>query len=204
MTEIEHVIVGTAGHIDHGKTLLVKALTGIDAAPIVPVSAVDGSGIDALKQALMTLGDEVGTRHDSGIFRMPVDRVFTMRGFGTVIAGTILSGKVEEGDKIEIFPDGITGKVRGIQVHHHKVGRSVLGKRTALNLQDVKKEVLKRGQCAGELGSLTPTFRMDANLRLLKSYGKKLKNRTRIRLHVGTAEIISRLVLLEGDVVFPG
>jgi selenocysteine-specific elongation factor len=127
-----------------------------------------------------------------------------MRGFGTVIAGTILSGKVEEGDKVEIFPDGITGKVRGIQVHHRKVSRSVLGKRTALNLQDVKKDVLKRGQCAGESGSLTPTFRLDANLRLLKSYGKKLKNRTRIRLHVGTAEIISRLVLLEGDVVLPG
>jgi selenocysteine-specific elongation factor len=320
MSEIVHVIVGTAGHIDHGKTLLVKALTGIDAdtlaeekrrgitielgfvfldtpgyekqivfidvpghekliktmvagasnldaallviaadegislqtrehfdilrllgikrgivaltksdlviedrilevtgqvknfsrdsfleeAPIIPVSSVDGSGVDDLKQALMAVGDEIGTRHDSGIFRMPIDRVFTMRGFGTVIAGTILSGKVEEGDKIEIFPDGITGKVRGIQVHHSKVDRSVLGKRTALNLQDVKKEVLKRGQCAGEPGSLTPTYRLDANLRLLKSYGKKLKNRTRIRLHVGTAEIISRLVLLEGDEVIPG
>ena len=320
MTEIEHVIVGTAGHIDHGKTLLIKALTGIDAdtlseekrrgitielgfvfletpgygkqivfidvpghekliktmvagasnldaallviaadegislqtrehfdilrllgikrgivaltksdlvtedrilevtdqvknftrdsfleeSPIIPVSAVDGSGVDDLKQSLMAVGDEVGTRHDSGIFRMPVDRVFTMRGFGTVIAGTILSGKVEEGDKVEIFPDGITGKVRGIQVHHRKVNRSVLGKRTALNLQDVKKDVLKRGQCAGEPGSLTPTFRLDANLRLLKSFGKKLKNRTRIRLHVGTAEIISRLVLLEGDVALSG
>jgi selenocysteine-specific elongation factor len=320
MTEIEHVIVGTAGHIDHGKTLLVKALTGIDAdtlaeekrrgitielgfvfldtpgygkqivfidvpghekliktmvagasnidaallviaadegislqtrehfdilrllginrgivaltksdlvteeriqemtgqvknflknsfleeAPIIPVSAVDGRGVGNLKQALMALGDEVGTRHDSGIFRMPVDRVFSMRGFGTVIAGTILSGKVEEGDKIEIFPDGIPGKIRGIQVHHRKVHRSVLGKRTALNLQDVKKEVLKRGQCAGEPGSLTPTYRLDANLKLLKNYGKKLKNRTRIRLHVGTAEIISRLVLLEGEVLLPG
>jgi selenocysteine-specific elongation factor len=320
MTEIEHVIVGTAGHIDHGKTLLVKALTGIDAdtlteekrrgitielgfvfmetpgygkqivfidvpghekliktmvagasnidaallviaadegislqtrehfdilqllgikrgmvvltksdlveadrilevtgdvqnfcrdsflegVPILPVSAVDGRGVEDLKQALMALGNEVEPRHDSGIFRMPIDRVFTMRGFGTVIAGTILSGKVEEGDKIEIFPDGITGKVRGIQVHHRKVDRSILGKRTALNLQDIKKEVLKRGQCAGEPGSLSPTFRLDANLRLLKSYGKKLKNRTRIRLHVGTAEIISRLVLLEGDKVLPG
>ncbi len=320
MAEIEHVIVGTAGHIDHGKTLLVKALTGIDAdtlaeekrrgitielgfvfletpgygkqivfidvpgheklvktmvagasnidaallvvaadegislqtrehfdilkllgirrgivaltksdlvtddrileltdqvrhfvedsflgnGRIIPVSAVDGNGIEDLKKALMVLGDEVGTRHDSGIFRMPVDRVFTMRGFGTVIAGTILSGKVEEGNTVEIFPDGIIGKVRGVQVHHQKVTRSILGKRTALNLQDVKKEALKRGQCAGEPGSLSPTFRLDARLRLLKSYGKNLKNRTRIRLHVGTAEIISRLVLLEGDVVLPG
>jgi selenocysteine-specific elongation factor len=176
----------------------------LDGAPIIPVSAVDNRGVDDLKQALMILGDDVGKRHDSGIFRMPVDRVFTMRGFGTVIAGTILSGKVEEGDKIEIFPDGIAGKVRGIQVHHRKVAKSVLGKRTALNLQDVKKEVLKRGQCAGEPGSLTPTYRLDANLRLLKNYGKKLKNRTRIRLHVGAAEIISRLVLLEGDVLLPG
>jgi selenocysteine-specific elongation factor len=152
----------------------------------------------------MALGDEAGTRHDSGIFRMPVDRVFTMRGFGTVIAGTILSGKVEEGDRIEIFPDGIAAKVRGIQVHRNKVGRSVMGKRTALNLQDIKKEMLKRGQCAGEPGSLAPTIRMDARLMLLKSYAKKLKNRARIRLHVGTAEIISRLVLLEGDEMLPG
>jgi len=320
MNESEHVIVGTAGHIDHGKTLLVKALTGIDAdtlaeekrrgitielgfvfldtpgygkqivfidvpgheklvktmvagassidaallviaadegislqtrehfdilrllglerglvaltksdlvredciqevtgqvkdflrgsfledAPIIPVSAVDGSGVETLKQALMAVGDEVGKRHDSGIFRMPVDRVFTMRGFGTVIAGTILSGRVREGDKVEIFPDGITGKVRGIQVHHKKVVGSSLGKRTALNLQDVKKDLLRRGQCAGEPGSLSPTYRLDANLRLLESYGKSLKNRTRIRLHVGTAEIISRLVLLEGDAVLPG
>ncbi len=320
MNEIEHVIVGTAGHIDHGKTLLVKALTGIDAdtlaeekrrgitielgfvfldtpgygkqivfidvpgheklvktmvagassidaallvvaadegislqtrehfdilqllgiqrglvaltksdlvkvdriievmdqvenflkgsflegAPVLPVSAADGSGVDALKKALMAIGEEVGKRHDSGIFRMPVDRVFTMRGFGTVIAGTILSGGVREGEKVEIFPDGITGKVRGIQVHHRKVGQSALGKRTALNLQDVKKDLLRRGQCAGEPGSLTPTYRLDARLRLLESFGKQLKNRMRIRLHVGTAEIISRLVLLEGDVVHPG
>ena len=320
MSEIEHVIVGTAGHIDHGKTLLVKALTSIDAdtlaeekrrgitielgfvfmetpghrkqivfidvpgheklvktmvagasnidlallviaadegvslqtkehfeilqllgirkgiiaftksdlvnqdrirelkkevknfvkgsfmedASILPVSSVSGSGIEELKKALMDLGNKVGKRHDSGIFRMPVDRVFTMKGFGTVIAGTMLSGEVKEGECIEIFPDGIEAKVRGIQVHHHKVGRSVIGRRTALNLQDVKKEMLKRGQCAGEPGSLRPTHRLDARLRLLKSYSKPMKNRTRVRLHVGTAEIISRLVLLENDVVLPG
>jgi selenocysteine-specific elongation factor len=320
MNDTQHIIVGTAGHIDHGKTLLVKALTGIDAdtlaeekrrgitielgfvfldtpdyekqivfidvpgheklvktmvagasnidaallviaadegislqtrehfdilrllgikrgiialtksdlvtedkilqvteqtknflkdsflekAPLIPVSAVDGSGLDDLQKALKFLGNEVESRQDTGLFRMPVDRVFTMRGFGTVIAGTILSGKIQEGDKIEIFPDGITGKVRGIQVHHRKVPKSELGKRTAINLQDVKKELLKRGQSAAEPGSLSPTYRLDAKLRLLESYGKKLKNRTRIRLHVGTAEIISRLVLLEGDVVLPG
>jgi selenocysteine-specific elongation factor len=320
MSNVEHVIVGTAGHIDHGKTLLVKALTGIDAdtlaeekrrgitielgfifmdtpsydkqivfidvpghekliktmvagasninaallviaadegislqtrehfdilqllgiekgivaltkadlvneerirelrvqvkdflkgsfledAPIIPVSALDGTGIDDLKNALMDLGKTVAQRPDSGIFRMPVDRVFTLRGFGTVIAGTILSGEVKEGDRVEIFPDGISARVRGVQVHHQKVEKSILGRRTALNLQDVKKEKLHRGQCAGEPASLTPTYRLDGRLRLLKSYGKKLKNRTRIRLHIGTAEIISRLVFLEDDVLLPG
>jgi selenocysteine-specific elongation factor len=320
MSEAEHVIVGTAGHIDHGKTLLIKALTGIDAdtlaeekrrgitielgfifmktpgydkqivfidvpghekliktmvagasninaallviaadegvslqtrehfdilqllglekgivaltktdlvneerihgltdqvkdylkdsflegAPIIPVSALDGTGIDDLRQALMELGKTVTARPDNGIFRMPVDRVFTLRGFGTVIAGTILSGEVKEGDKVEIFPDGITAKVRGVQVHHQKVGKSILGRRTALNLQDVKKEMLRRGQCAAASASLTPTNRLDGRLRLLKSYGKNLKNRTRIRLHIGTAEIISRLVFLEDDVLLPG
>ncbi|HDZ28133.1 MAG TPA: selenocysteine-specific translation elongation factor, partial [Candidatus Aminicenantes bacterium] len=320
MSDAEHVIVGTAGHIDHGKTLLVKALTGIDAdtlaeekrrgitielgfifmetpgydkqivfidvpghekliktmvagasniniallviaadegislqtrehfdilqllgiekgivaltktdlvneerireltgqvkdylkgsfsedAPIIPVSAVDGTGVDDLKYTLAELGKTVAPRPDSGIFRMPVDRVFTLRGFGTVIAGTILSGEVKEGDRVEIFPDGISVKVRGVQVHHQKVGRSILGRRTALNLQDIKKEKLHRGQCAAEPASLTPTFRLDGRLRLLKSYEKKLKNRTRIRLHVGTAEIISRLVFLEDDVLLPG
>jgi selenocysteine-specific elongation factor len=320
MSDAEHVIVGTAGHIDHGKTLLVKALTGIDAdtlaeekrrgitielgfifmetpgyakqivfidvpghekliktmvagasninaallviaadegislqtrehfdilqllgiekgivaltkadlvneerirelkgqvkdflkgsfledAPILPVSALDGRGVDDLKQALMELGKTVAARPDSGIFRVPIDRVFTLRGFGTVIAGTILSGEIKEGDRVEIFPDGILAKVRGVQVHHQKVGKSLLGRRTALNLQDVKKEKLHRGQCAGEPASLTPTYRLDGRLRLLKSYGKKLKNRTRIRLHVGTAEIISRIVFLEDDVLLPG
>jgi selenocysteine-specific elongation factor len=320
MSDAEHVIIGTAGHIDHGKTLLVKALTGIDAdtlaeekrrgitielgfifmetpgydkqivfidvpghekliktmvagasninaallviaadegislqtrehfdilqllgiekgivaltktdlvneerireltgqvkdylkgsfsenAPIIPVSALDGTGIDDLKHALAELGKTVAPRPDSGIFRMPIDRVFTLRGFGTVIAGTILSGEVKEGDRVEIFPDGISAKVRGVQVHHQKVGRSILGRRTALNLQDLKKKKLRRGQCAAEPASLTPTFRLDGRLRLLKSYGKKLKNRTRIRLHIGTAEIISRLVFLEDDVILPG
>ena len=320
MSDTEHVIVGTAGHIDHGKTLLVKALTGIDAdtlaeekrrgitielgfvfmetpgydkqivfidvpghekliktmvagasninavllviaadegislqtrehfdilqllriekgivaltktdlvnderileltgqvkdflkgsfsedVPIIPVSALDGMGVDDLKHALAELGRTVAPRSDSGIFRMPIDRVFTLRGFGTVIAGTILSGEVKEGDRVEIFPDGISAKVRGVQVHHQKVERSILGRRTALNLQDVKKEKLHRGQCTGEPASLTPTYRLDGRLRLLKSYGKKLKNRTRIRLHVGTAEIISRLIFLEDDVLLPG
>jgi selenocysteine-specific elongation factor len=178
--------------------------TFMDEAPIIPVSSVTGSGIQELKRALVEVSQDVLERSESGIFRMPVDRVFTMRGFGTVIAGTVLSGEVRIGDKIEIFPDGIETKVRGIHVHHRKAESSSIGKRTALNLLGVEKEKLRRGQCAGQPGSLTPTNRLDGKLHLLKSYGKELKNRTRVRLHTGTAEIISRLVFLDREKLMPG
>jgi selenocysteine-specific elongation factor len=320
MPELDHVIIGTAGHIDHGKTALVKALTGIDAdtlaeekrrgitielgfvfmktpgydkqivfidvpgheklvktmvagasnidasllviaadegvniqtrehfdilqllgiksgiialtksdlvdekriqelkaevrdfvkgtfladAPIIPVSSITGQGVDEIKSALMRVGQEVKKRYDNGIFRMPIDRVFTMPGFGTVIAGTTLSGEVSVGDKIEIYPEGITAKVRSIQVHNISKEKSSVGKRTALNLQDIKKELLRRGQCAGLAGSLNPTYRLDARLKLLESYAKELKQRSRVRLHVGTEEVICRLVLLDKQVLLPG
>ncbi|MFQ6037161.1 MAG: SelB C-terminal domain-containing protein, partial [Candidatus Aminicenantales bacterium] len=130
--------------------------------------------------------------------------VFTLRGFGTVVAGTILSGGVSRGDRIEIFPEGMIARVRNVQVHHRKVERSGVGLRTALNIPDVRREDLRRGQCAGEPGSLSPTFRMDGRLHLLKSAGKPLKNRARIRFHTGTAEIMARVVLLDKETVHPG
>ena len=189
---------------------LVSALQGfvqgtfLEGAPVLPVSAVTGEGVADLKQALLNLADSVGERRDSGIFRMPVDRVFTMSGFGTVIAGTVLSGKVQTGERLEVYPEQMTSRVRGIQVHHSRVERSVVGRRTALNLPEIKKEVLKRGQVAAAPGSLVPTQRLDGRLHLLKSFGKELKNRTRVRLHVGTAEVICRIMLLEKDIVKAG
>jgi selenocysteine-specific elongation factor len=178
--------------------------TFLSDALIIPVSSVTGAGLEELKEALVEISQKIETREDSGVFRMPVDRVFTMRGFGTVIAGTILSGEVKVGDRIEIFPDGIVSKVRGIHVHHKQTESSGLGKRTAINLLGVDKERLRRGQCAGQPGSLLPTNRLDGRLHLLKNYGKELKNRARVRLHTGTAEIISRLVFLERDKLRPG
>ncbi len=178
--------------------------TFLNDAPIIPVSSVTGVGLEELKEALVEVSRTVEAREDSGVFRMPVDRIFTMRGFGTVIAGTVLSGEVKVGDKVEIFPDGIVSKVRGIHVHHKQQESSGLGKRTAINLLGVDKEKLRRGQCAGQIGSLRPTNRLDGKLHLLKSYGKELTNRVRVRLHTGTAEIISRLVFLDRDKLKPG
>lgn len=173
-------------------------------SPIIPVSSVTGAGLDEIKSALTDIAKKAESRYDTGIFRMPIDRIFTMRGFGTIIAGTILSGTVSVGDTVEIFPDKILAKVRGIQVHRQSVPKSFLGRRTALNVPDVKTEQLRRGQCAGAPDSLMPTNRLDAQLYLLKSYGKKLKNRTRLRFHTATEEVIGRLILLDREVLSSG
>ena len=176
----------------------------LEGAPVLPVSAVTGEGIPALKKAIVALAETVEKRRDSEIFRMPVDRVFTMSGFGTVIAGTVLSGDVRIGERLEVYPEQMTSRVRGIQVHHSRVEQSVMGRRTAINLPEIKKEDLKRGQVAAAPGSLYPTQRLDGRLQLLNSFEKELKNRTRVRLHVGTAEVICRIQLLDRDVMKPG
>jgi selenocysteine-specific elongation factor len=173
-------------------------------APILPVSAVTGKGLAEVKATLQELGLRVAPRPDSGIFRMPVDRVFTMRGFGTVAAGTILSGTIRTGDRIEIYPEGLKTRVRGLQVHKSKTEVSSVGQRTALNLQDVRKEDLRRGQVAAIEGSLVPTARLDARLNVLESAGREIKHRERVRLHIGTDEVMARLAILGGQTVAPG
>jgi selenocysteine-specific elongation factor len=166
--------------------------TFLESAPIIPVSAVTTEGLDELKAALMDIGRQVERAEDSGIFRLPIDRVFTVHGFGTVIAGTVLSGEIRAGDRIEIFPDRIIAKVRGVQVHNEKRDLSGIGNRTALNLQDIEKDLLRRGQCAAAPGSLAPTLRMDGRLRLLPN-ANEVKMRDRLRLHIGTDEVIARV-----------
>jgi len=173
-------------------------------APILPVSALSGAGVAGIKAALQALGRRVGPRPDSGVFRMPVDRVFTMHGFGTVVAGTILSGAVAAGDRVEIFPEGLKTRVRGVQVHGTKADRSSTGRRTALNLQDVPKEDLRRGQVAAAEGSLAPTARLDVRLDVLPDAPREIKHRERVRLHVGTDEVMARLAVIGGQTVAPG
>jgi selenocysteine-specific elongation factor len=172
-------------------------------APIVPVSAVTGAGLEDLREALFALAAQIEPRADTGLFRLPIDRVFTMHGFGTVIAGTVLSGEVAVGDQIEIYPEGLAARVRGVQVHGHKEPRSRVGRRTAINVPDLKKEDLRRGQTAAAPGSLQPTTRLDAQLFLLPS-ADELKHRSRVRLHTGTDEVIARVTLLDRERLLPG
>lgn len=175
----------------------------LEGAPIIPVSAVTGAGLDDLRAALQTLAAQAETRRGGGPFRMPIDRVFTMQGFGTVIAGTVLSGQIKVGEQVQIYPEGFGSRVRGIQIHNEKAAESQVGKRTALNLPELKKEDLRRGQTAATPGSLTPTYRLDAQLSLLPDAGE-IKHRTRLRLHIGTDEVITRLTLLDRERLLPG
>ena len=173
-------------------------------APILPVSALTGAGLPELKSALRAIGLRVGPRPDSGIFRMPIDRVFTMHGFGTVVAGTILAGAVRAGDRVAVYPEGLETRVRGLQVHGSKADHSSIGRRTALNLQDVAKEDLRRGQVAAAPGTLVPTARLDARLDVLASAPREIKHRDRVRLHVGTDEVMARLSIIGAQTVAPG
>jgi selenocysteine-specific elongation factor len=178
--------------------------TFLEGKPIVPVSAKTAQGIDELKRALQDLVARVPPKQLEGKFRLPVDRVFTIRGFGTVVTGTLFSGVIRVEDRVEIYPKGIEAKVRGIQVHNASVLEAVAGQRTAINLQGIDKVELERGDVLGHPGEFAPTFMLDAVLQHLADAPRPLRHRARVRLHVGTSEIMGRVILLDRDELAPG
>jgi selenocysteine-specific elongation factor len=173
-------------------------------APVVEVSAVTGQGLQELTDALDEMAKEIPERDAGHIFRLPVDRVFTMKGFGTVITGTSVSGKIRTADEVTIYPQGINSRVRGLQVHNKEVEEVHAGLRTAVNLQGIEKAIIQRGDVLATKDGLRPTYMVDVNLDLLASSPRKLKNRARVRFHSGTNEIIARAVLLDRDELKPG
>ena len=183
-----------------------KLLKGtiLDGAPVIPVSPIKNTGIEKLHEEILILAKEVKARQDKGIFRLLIDRVFTIKGFGTVTAGTVLSGKVLLGDTVELLPEGTRLRVRGVQVHDQSVDIGDIGFRTALNLGRVEKKSIERGDVLAEPGFYTPTQMIDAQFTLLKSWNRELENRTRVRVHVGTTEAIARIILLDKDRYNPG
>jgi selenocysteine-specific elongation factor len=178
--------------------------TFLDEAPIAPVSSTTGQGIEAFIKALDELCAQVPERPPSTLFRLPVDRVFTMKGFGTVITGTLISGKVRVGDDIKIYPSGITSKVRGVQVHNQSVKEASAGMRTAVNFQGLEKSAVKRGEILSNPGVLRSSYMIDIQVHFLRSNQKPIKNRTRVRFHTGTSEILGNLVLLDREELLPG
>lgn len=178
--------------------------TVLENAPIVPVCAVDNTGIDFLRDEIFRISKFVNIRRNKGVFRMPVDRVFTIKGFGTVVAGTILSGNVSPEDTIELLPQRIPLRVRGVQVHDKAVDVGCIGYRTAINLGKIEKQSIERGDVLAESGYFKPTYMVDAQFKLLKSWNRDLTHRTRVRVHLGTSEVIARIVLLDSEVYTPG
>ena len=178
--------------------------TFLDSAPIVPVSAASGEGIDAFLATLDEYCSRIPARNAAGLFRLPVDRVFTMKGFGTVITGTLVSGRVQVGDNIMIYPEGISSKVRGVQVHNRSVNEATAGMRTAVNFQGLEKTEVDRGHVLSMPGAMKPSYMVDVAIHYLASNKKPIKNRTRIRFHAGTSEILGILVLLESEDLAPG
>jgi len=176
----------------------------LEKAPIIPVSSATGSGIPDLLRSLEHLVAHISERPSSGIVRLPIDRVFTMKGFGTVLTGTLLAGKIAVGDEVEILPEKLKAKLRGIQLHNSPVDHTTAGQRTALNLQGIEKACVTRGDVICLPDTLTPTQKVVARFDLLKSAPRALKNRARVRFHSGTSEIMSRVVLLTADELQPG
>ena len=180
------------------------AATFLADAPIVEVSSVTGEGLKELIQILDKLVQNIPERDLGHFFRLPIDRVFSMKGFGTVITGTTISGKIKTGDEITIYPLGINSKIRGLQVHNKEVNEIRAGLRTAVNLQGIERAKVQRGNILASRDSLRTTYMVDVNLDLLSSAPRKLKNRAKVRFHSGTSEIISTVVLLDRDALEPG
>ncbi|WP_456431098.1 selenocysteine-specific translation elongation factor [Thermosulfuriphilus sp.] len=178
--------------------------TFLEGAPIVAVSATNGEGIAELKEILDHLVAQIRQRSKKGPFRMPIDRVFTVRGFGTVVTGTTISGRIRVGDQIEIMPKRLKGRVRNIQVYGQDREEALAGERTALNLQGLEKESLERGDVVCRPGGLRPSWLLDLHLRYLSEAGRPLKTGTRVRFHVGTCETLGRIVLFGDEELAPG
>lgn len=178
--------------------------TFLEDRPVVPVSSATGDGVPELVAALEALCAEIPERPPTGMFRLPIDRVFTMKGFGTVITGTLASGSVRTGDTIMIYPSEITAKIRGLQVHAQSVEAAESGMRTAINFQGLEKSAIQRGEVIAYPGALHPSYMLDVRLTYLSSNRKPLKSRARVRFHAGTSEVMATLVLLGREEAAPG
>ncbi|MBT5830222.1 MAG: selenocysteine-specific translation elongation factor [Candidatus Latescibacteria bacterium] len=178
--------------------------TFLAGAPIMPVSSITGQGIEELRTLVEGTIEEITERPDRGIFRLPVDRVFSVQGFGTVVTGTVISGSVKPRDEIELLPSGKTVRVRGVQTHSKDVDVAFVGARAALNVNGVEVDEVTRGDILAETGYFKSTYMIDARLHLLPDAPSVVKNRTRVHLHLGPREVLARVILLEGDELLPG
>ncbi len=187
-----------------GQIDALLAGTALERWPRCAVSAARGEGLDALRAELVRRAESLARRRTSSVFRLAIDRVFTVHGRGTVVTGSVLSGRVAEGDTLELLPRGQTVRVREVQSHHEGVGAAALGQRAAINLAGVKKEEIERGWELATPGYLAPTRYFDASLRVLPDLARPVETHTLARLSIGTSEVMAVVVLLEDVRAAPG
>ncbi|MBI4410640.1 MAG: selenocysteine-specific translation elongation factor [Gemmatimonadetes bacterium] len=173
-------------------------------APIVAVSGTSGVGLDELRDALRRAATEIEERSADDLFRLPVDRVFTVRGTGTVVTGTVWSGGLSKDQAVRVLPQGVAARVRGTQVHGHEVDGVSAGQRAAVALAGVEREQLERGCVLVVDPEWQPTRMLIARLRLIPETPWSIRPRQRLRFHLGTAEVMARAALLEGSELGPG
>ena len=188
------------------KSEITEFLCGsfLEDSPVVPVSATKREGLSDLIVAIDATVRQITEKADDGIFRLPVDRVFTMKGFGTVVTGTLVSGCIKVGEEVHILPEKITSRIRGIQVHNQPVEEAWSGQRTAINLQGAEKSSINRGDVLVRPQTVWSSQRLDIFVEYLATNSKNLKNRALVRLHTGTSEVIARIVFLSKDELPPG
>jgi selenocysteine-specific elongation factor len=220
----EHLAICSLLHIRSGLVVLTKAdlverdwlelvkedvsaavrETFLAGAPVVAVSSRTGEGIDELRATLRRLAADVPARPTDQLPRLPIDRVFTVRGFGTVVTGTLAAGTLAVDDRVEIFPKGAQAKIRGLQAHSHPVPMARAGQRTAVNLQGLERAAIDRGDMLGLAGTLVSSLLIDGTLELLGDAPRPIKSRDRVRFHVGTSEVMARALLLDRTELDPG
>ena len=205
------VVVTKSDLVDQDLVELVKAevedvLTGtiFEGSPMVAVSALSGQGLDQLTAAIDTLLDSTESRKDLGRPRLPVDRCFTVAGFGTVVTGTLIDGSLSVGQEVQMVLSGQKGRVRGLQSHRKKLDRADPGRRLAVNLSGISREELQRGEVITTSGWLGPTMRLDAKLKLARNAPHPLKHNEGVTFHLFTSETPARVRLLDSEEIQPG
>jgi selenocysteine-specific elongation factor len=178
--------------------------TSIEGAAIVPVSARSGRGLDDLLAALDSVAGEAAARQAALPMRLPVDRVFTISGAGTVVTGTMWSGSARRDDPVEVLPSGRTGRIRSVQVHSTAVDEAHAGQRVALNVAGLDKDEIGRGDIVAAPGSLSVTDRFDGRFTYLAGNSGPFESGTRVHVHHGTREVLGRVLLMDTETVQPG
>jgi selenocysteine-specific elongation factor len=171
----------------------------LEGAPIIAVSSRTLAGIEELKQSLVNLAGNIQPKAVSAVPRLPVDRAFSIKGFGTVVTGTLVAGSLKSGDEIEVLPAGVRTRIRNLQVHGRDTDHALAGQRTAINLQGVNVEQVERGSVLAPYGRLRATSMIDARLDLLSTAPRPLIHRARVRLHHGTVEVMARVAMLRAE-----